>query len=222
MLAESSAPIASSIVVLQLSPGPTITFSPGEGRHSSFSMPRKRSILRSRIEGIGPMHVSTFGCITHDYPPRTTASIPIQTKNLIPALPRPHIIAPLRPLKGAFARRSLRRDGARRPRVWSRGSGTRAAPGLRSGPLRVPARSWLKWFEFPRSTRPRPIAQLKNCATATYASAASNTENAARRRNENAACGAPMRRPPCPATDADTTGLRFSARRFPSGERTWL
>jgi hypothetical protein len=85
-------------------------------------------------------------------------------KNFIPAAPHPPIIASLRSLKGAIARRSWigpspaeawdrssasvgfgprRRDGARRPRVWSRGSGTRAAPGLRPGPLRVPARSWL-------------------------------------------------------------------------------
>jgi hypothetical protein len=38
----------------------------------------------------------------------------------------------------------MRRDGVRRPRAWLRKSGTRAASGLPPGPLRVPARSWLK------------------------------------------------------------------------------
>jgi hypothetical protein len=37
----------------------------------------------------------------------------------------------------------VRRDEVRRPRAWLRKSSTRAVPGLRPGPLRDPARSWL-------------------------------------------------------------------------------
>lgn len=59
---ESSAPMASRMVDLQLSPGPTMTFRPGAGRHLSISMPRNPSILRNRIEGFGPTVITSSAC----------------------------------------------------------------------------------------------------------------------------------------------------------------
>ena len=49
--------------------------------------------------------------------------------------------------KGRFARRYVEAGRGRGARGPNAQFGTRAMPGLRPGPLRVPARSWLKDFD---------------------------------------------------------------------------
>jgi hypothetical protein len=75
--------------------------------------------------------------------------------------------------------------------------GTRAASGLPPGPLGVPARSWLK------------ARSAQRCATDRTKAG----PDAGKVRDWRAA-----RRPPCPATDTDTKGLRLSARHPPHPE----
>jgi hypothetical protein len=100
----------------------------------------------------------------------------------------------------------VKRDGARRPRDRSQAS-TRAASGLPPGPLRVPARSWLTLSDA-LSLRCLSAVWLRRCGDGRIgleSGARCVTQKTPRRRAE--------RRPPYPATDTDTTGLRLSARR---------
>ena len=124
----------------------------------------------------------------------------------------------------------MRRDEARRPRVLLQ-QGTRAATELPPGPLRVPARSWLKARSargcVTDRTKARPAAeQTPQMACACLAHVRGAFFCALPLRCFSAffdalplrylsACWRAERRPPHPVTEADTTSLRFSARHPP-------
>ena len=116
--------------------------------------------------------------------------------------------APSRPLRGALMRRHDVGRGAA-PAGPARKPGTRAAPGLRPGPLQVPVRSWLK----ARPALSRGQAGLKRGLAPNKSAAEMSI----------LALSAPIermwragRRPPRSPRNADTIGLRCSARRPPS------
>jgi hypothetical protein len=110
---------------------------------------------------------------------------------LIPAREASLILPPPRPLRGVIMRRREAGRGAVPAGLAQQD--TRAAPELPPGPLGVPARSWLTTggpFGCSRHRKRGPVLQKRRCWRA-------------------------ARRPPCPATDMDTIGLRLSARHPP-------
>ena len=152
-------------------------------------------------------------------------------ENLSPPLKTVSILLPPRPPRGRFARR--RRGGTnqggrtlirvrrlwwpapanpdawpvRRLRVWLRKPGTRAAPGLRPGPLGVPARSWLTTVRsLPNAFPSRRLWSGRGSGALTAKARPGDRTNAAMARRKA---------PRVPTRDASQLDLRFSARHSP-------
>jgi hypothetical protein len=94
---------------------------------------------------------------------------------VVPAPEIAFILLPPRPLEGRFVRRRVAGWGAA-PAGLVRKPGTRAAPGLRPGPLRVPARSWLTTEDIGSSAKARPGQPNKCCHGAPRGARASSKD----------------------------------------------
>ena len=130
----------------------------------------------------------------------------------IPALQTSPTINLTSSIEGRIHEAFVLRDEVRRPRARQRMPGTRAAPGLRPGPIRVPARSWLTYWLalsafvlFERVLRSSRDRRLKQKARP---GAVMKTPLVARREA-----------PACPATEHDTIGFALFGAPLPSSGR---
>ena len=123
------------------------------------------------------------------------------------------IIHPPRPLR-SVSRGVVRRDGVRCPRV-SFATRHSAAPELRPGPLRGPARSWLTTVEStPNAIRPS-LNKERGAKTKRRGGPAGHLRRKRGPAFSNRRDWRAERRPRGPRQDRDTIGLRFSARHPP-------
>jgi hypothetical protein len=116
-------------------------------------IPAQAGIQRARV--CAPKRHFFSARPARDWIPASAGMTARRYPSVIPATQTSAIVHAPRPMMGAFARRC--RSGTRRgARGFGSQPNTRAAPGLRPGPIRGPARSWLKSL----ISRYRPSAWL--------------------------------------------------------------